>query len=113
MNTVYSVGFLDGKFLMVYNPKREGWEMPGGKIEPGETAEEAARREFIEESGYDVKVISTRKMWDSWGCVCQILGKVGEGEMEYAFFEDIPEELAFQKEEYEEILEWAFPIING
>jgi 8-oxo-dGTP diphosphatase len=34
--TIYTIAFKGNEFLMVYNRKRNGWEMPGGKIEPGE-----------------------------------------------------------------------------
>jgi 8-oxo-dGTP pyrophosphatase MutT (NUDIX family) len=30
----------------------EGWEVPAGRIDPGETPEEAARRETLEETGW-------------------------------------------------------------
>jgi ADP-ribose pyrophosphatase len=33
-------------------PDRSMWELPAGKIDPGETAIEAARRELKEETGY-------------------------------------------------------------
>ena len=28
-DTIYTIAFKDGLFLMVWNPKRKGWEMPG------------------------------------------------------------------------------------
>lgn len=37
--------------LMVFNRFRQAWELPGGMIDPGESAREAAVRELLEESG--------------------------------------------------------------
>ena len=41
-------------FLLVYNRHRACWEIPGGLIDPGETAREAAIRELFEETGQRV-----------------------------------------------------------
>ena len=43
--------FFEGRILLSRHRERASWETQGGHIEPGETAEEAARRELYEESG--------------------------------------------------------------
>lgn len=38
--------------LLVHNRRRGVWELPGGFVDPGETAEACALREFAEETGH-------------------------------------------------------------
>ena len=99
MSTVYAVGFRDRMFLMVYHPKREGWEMPGGSVESGESTEDAIKREYLEESGYEFHPIAKMEM----GEVTVFAGEIGkrceEGERVCRLFESLPCVLAFPEVE--------------
>jgi 8-oxo-dGTP diphosphatase len=41
----------DGKVLLVHRPRYDDWTLPKGKLDPGESFEDAALREVEEETG--------------------------------------------------------------
>jgi 8-oxo-dGTP diphosphatase len=41
----------DGRVAVVHRPKYDDWSLPKGKLDPGESSEEAALREVEEETG--------------------------------------------------------------
>ena len=49
-----------GRLLLIqrgHAPDKGKWSLPGGGIEAGESAEEAAVREVLEETGLDVRIV--------------------------------------------------------
>jgi len=58
----------DGRYLVRQRPPGGPmpgvWEFPGGKCEPGESAEKATQRECAEETGIDVNVGRLRRRTD-------------------------------------------------
>lgn len=52
----------DNRVLLLCN-ERDEWELPGGKIEVGETPEECLAREIEEETGWTVQVGEILNSW--------------------------------------------------
>jgi 8-oxo-dGTP diphosphatase len=46
----------NGRIAVVHRPKYDDWSLPKGKLEPGETWEDAAVREVNEETGLRVRL---------------------------------------------------------
>jgi 8-oxo-dGTP diphosphatase len=51
-----------GRWVWVKHRERDTWEMPGGHIEKGELADDAAKRELFEETG--AKIFSIKPVCD-------------------------------------------------
>ena len=103
LTRVVCVSKYKDKYVFSYNKKRNGWEIPGGHIEEGETWQDAAKREMFEETGatkINLEPISVYKI-STFGllCYCEILELEElpkEYEMEKIMFSDtLPENLTF------------------
>jgi len=115
MPFVYAIAYSGDKFVMVRNRNR-GWEMPGGDVEPGETPEDAIEREFEEETGMEIEIVSCADLPGGrafFGVVGTDSGtsdsserKISEDAIaEVSFFRELPEGLSFSRKEYETMLQ--------
>ena len=59
-----------GRFLLVQEFADIGFWLPGGRVDPGESFQEAAIREAKEEAGVDVKLTGIMRVCSCfWRCV--------------------------------------------
>ena len=99
---IVCVSRYNGKGVFSKNPKRGGWEIPGGHIEEGEDWQTAAKRELFEETGATKVKVEPICLYSisSYGILCyaeiQEMGKLPESEIsEVGLFDQLPKELSF------------------
>lgn len=97
------------QWIFVRHKERSTWEIPGGHIEFGESPDEAAKRELIEETGsidFQCRMICDysleRNGKASYGrlyyCEVHDLGEVGEYEIaEVKLMNELPAQLTYAK----------------
>ena len=102
----------NGKWVLCKHRKRDTYEAPGGHREPGETIEEAARRELYEETGATAYKIEPL-------CVYSVTDEIGEetfGMLYAAEAEEFETELHSEIERielFEELPDnWTYPEIQ-
>lgn len=104
------IAVYEGKLLWCRHQERNTWEVPGGHIEEGETALEAAARELQEETGatdFTLSPVCWYRLHFSDGgmgsvsllCAAQVhaLGELHSEIAEVRAFDGMPENLTYPK----------------
>ena len=109
----YVIAFKGDRFVMVRHKDR-AWEMPGGRLEKGEDFEQAAIREFFEETGMSLEIIGKMRATKPGGKVFVGVAReslsskpVEWNIVEVREFSELPEELSFPEVEYKLMLAQA------
>jgi 8-oxo-dGTP diphosphatase len=114
---VYVIAFLDDEFFMVRH-RRRAWEMPGGRVEPGETVDQAASREFSEETGLMFEPVGRIGLCEGTVVVglvhsrCCLIHPSDEI-AEVRLFSELPPELSFPEVEYRDLLDRARGMVES
>ncbi len=115
----YVIAFDGDRFVMVRHRER-AWEMPGGRLKPGENHEQAAVREFFEETGMSLEVVGQIRIAKPGGKVFVgiVRGRLRDGPFEYTiaevrFFDELPPNLSFPLVEYEAMLAQARRLVES
>lgn len=111
---VYIYGIKDGKIILVKKKSKDTWELPGGKIEIWEIPEETAKREFLEETGYNINILHSKETMEEEklaliGRICNKVRNHDKKEIKkikFFSFEQFPENesLSFPHTNYKKIL---------
>ena len=114
----YVIAFRDEKFVMVRHRDR-AWEMPGGRLMKGENYEQAAVREFFEETGMSLDVIGKIRITKPGGKVFVGLARESLTEkpvewniVEVREFSELPNDLSFPEVEYRAMLAYARKLLE-
>lgn len=67
--SVRGVAIKDGKILLVKEREEKRLETPGGRIKHGESIENALKREFLEETGYDIEIVKPIHVYNRYDYV--------------------------------------------
>jgi 8-oxo-dGTP diphosphatase len=115
----YVIAFRGDAFVMVKHKERK-WEMPGGRLLDGESYEDGARREFIEETGAPLQeIVGEIAIGKEAGKVfvgfagrrtnCELSNEISE----VNDFRELPEELSFPLVEYRSMLDQAIRTVEN